>query len=135
MNCKQIDKNLIFYIEGSIKESEKTIIQNHIESCPECAAKLNYLKSSLAQLELIKDSVPKPFMFTRIQGRLSKAPSVNRNRVFVPVAWAAILVVGLLMGSLIGNTIIPFETQSNYEVAYLFNDSGLENVESYLMGD
>ncbi|MDA3927631.1 MAG: zf-HC2 domain-containing protein [Prolixibacteraceae bacterium] len=138
MNCKAIDKNLIFYIDGSLSADKNQMVSHHLKSCTECTAKLDYLTHSLQQFDAVKSTEIKPFLYTRISARMEQ-PKVTRTQwVLAPFAIAAVLVVGLFFGSLVGKiTVAPRVTvaQVDYDVAYLFNDAQIENVEYKLLND
>lgn len=136
MNCKSTEKKLIFFIENSLKPEETVVVAAHLEQCPDCRAKLEYLKEILAQAEIEKIIENKPFLFTRIQGRLANEETHKTKRILRPLAIAAALVMGVFFGILLGQlTMTPKATNSEQEVAYLFQDHQMESMESLLMED
>jgi predicted anti-sigma-YlaC factor YlaD len=136
MNCKSTEKKLIFFIENSLKPEETVVVAAHLEQCPDCRAKLEYLKEILAQAEIEKIIENKPFLFTRIQGRLANEETHKTKRILRPLAIAVALVIGVFSGILLGQyTMTPNTTDQEREVAYLFQDQEIENMESLLLED
>lgn len=133
MNCKQVENKLIFFIEGELSPTEKEETQEHLKTCSACATKVAFMQDSLLHLDVLKEAEPKPFLYTRIQARKSQANVVRLKPVFAPLAYAAFLAVGLFLGTMVGKMSIPKDQSIDYEVAYLFDDAGLESVESYLI--
>ncbi len=37
MNCKEVEKRLAEYVEGSLPASESAAVQEHLQQCPSCA--------------------------------------------------------------------------------------------------
>jgi hypothetical protein len=138
MNCRDVNINLIFYVEGTLPEVDFQKMKMHVDSCAECSAKLTYLTEALVSIDSMKTVEAKPFLFTRIQGRMSARSDIQRKYVFAPLLMVSVLLVGLFIGSVVGRVAINSTTntiQNEYDVAYLFNDAQLENVEVKLLGE
>lgn len=133
MDCKKIENQLIFFLDDELSFTEKKKVKEHIEACPECASQLAYIKESLLHLDDVKIAEPKPFMYTRIQARSIPRRRENLNRVFAPLSLVAVLVVGLFLGAMVSEMTIPKSQVQEYQVAFLFDDAGLELTESYLI--
>lgn len=138
MKCKSIDKKLVLYLEGGLSDAEHQIVSQHIALCADCAAKVNYLRTSFQWLETVKATEVKPFLFTRIQARMESRNQTVRRWTLAPLAVASVLFVGLLIGSVAGRftiqqgtTLVPFD----HSVAYLFNDADLESTELKLLNN
>ena len=77
-----------------------------------------------------------PFLLTRIKARLEQTEKHEPGRILKPLAIAAALVMGVFFGILLGQlTMTPKATNSEQEVAYLFQDHQIESMESLLMED
>lgn len=139
MNCKQIERKLIFYLEDNLPDNIKSEISNHINTCSECKRKLDYIQDSLQILEGEKLSVVKPFLYSRIIERVNDKKSYRLpQRFLIPLAVASILTIGLFIGSLLGN-ITARQSESlvltEFSVETLFNDSELEIAENILLNE
>jgi len=138
MKCKDVEKKLIFLLEGGLLEQEQQLISKHIGHCESCAAKLEYLKESFQIVEAEKSVEVKPFLYTRIQARKESRQKTVRQWVLAPLAVASVLVVGLLIGSVAGRVTINQGSalvQSDHNIAYLFNDAALESTEMRLLNN
>ena len=137
MNCKTIDQKLIFYFEGELSAQENKLIEQHIENCSSCAAKLEYLRETLSILNTEKEAEVKPFLYTRIQGKMTVHPKVTKQWALASIMVTSVLFIGLFFGSMVGKLSIPTEYSSNdnYTVSYLFDDMQMESMEYKLLND
>jgi hypothetical protein len=136
MNCKSTEKKLIFFIENALPPEDAVLVATHLEHCPDCRAKLEFLKEILSQANMEKTVEVNPFLFTRIKARLEQTEKHEPGRILKPLAIAAALVMGVFFGILLGQlTMTPKATNSEQEVAYLFQDHQMESMESLLMED
>jgi len=96
---------------------------------------MEYLRETLSLLDKEKTVQVDPFLFTRIQGRLEYIGK-EKSRILKPLFIAAALIVGLFSGILLGQLTVrpskPFSGQE-YEIAYLFHDNQIENMENLLL--
>lgn len=137
MECRNLENKLLFYIEGALSESEEELVKNHLATCKACENKYAFIKSTFQQIEKEKQIAVNPFLYTRLQGKFEKATIAKRKWVMAPIMISTVLVLGLFVGTLIGQlTTSPKITdESNYEVAYLFNDTQLEGLEFALLNE
>jgi anti-sigma factor RsiW len=135
MKCKSIEKKLVYYLEGGLSDAERQFFSHHIELCTDCAAKAEYLKSSFQWLETEKKTEVKPFLYTRIKARMATDNRKVYQWAFAPLAFASVLVVGLIVGTLVAQvTIQPTTVQSQeLTVAQLFDDTQIETMELSLL--
>ena len=135
MKCKSIEKKLVFYLEGGLSDAERQSVLQHIELCADCAAKAEYLKSSFQWLEPEKTTEVKPFLYTRIKSRMATENRRIYRWAFAPLAFALVLAVGLVVGTLVAQvTFQPVTVQSQeLTVAQLFDDTQIENMELDLL--
>ncbi len=141
MNCNTIEKKLIFYHQGNLGEEESRQISQHLERCKSCNEKLHYLEQTLVMLDSWKNAEVKPFLFSRIQARanaVKQKPQITSDRwALTAPSMAAVLVLGMILGTLLGKFTVTREvdTKSEVQVAYLFNDTGIENLETKLLNE
>ncbi len=136
MDCKSTEKKLIFFIENALNPEDAVVVAAHLEQCPDCRSKMEFLKETLSRVNMEKTVEVNPFLFTRIQARLEQTEKHETRRILKPLAIAAALVMGVFFGILLGQlTMTPKATNSEQEVAYLFQDHQMESMESLLMED
>ncbi len=136
MDCKSTEKKLIFFIENALNPEDAVVVAAHLEQCPDCRSKMEFLKETLSRVNMEKTVEVNPFLFTRIQARLEQTEKHETRRILKPLAIAAALVMGVFFGILLGQlTMTPNATNFEHEVAYLFQDHQMESMESLLMED
>ncbi|HQB23373.1 MAG: zf-HC2 domain-containing protein [Bacteroidales bacterium] len=141
MDCKSTEKKLIFYIENSLPQTEVSVVKDHLNTCPSCSQKLTYLQETLSFIETEKALTPKPFLYTRTTERMQQraAQQIHGSIKWLkPVAVAAALLVGLFFGFWLGQSSVtqPLpDPDIVYEVAYLFHEVPMEQVETLFLED
>ncbi len=144
MNCRNIHKKLIFFLEGELSEPEAQKVAQHLTECSDCAAFAREMEKSLHVI--IKERSPEvnPFFFTRIKARMEKETEIQRspylvliwNRVLQPIVFSLILLSGIYVGIRIGQpTTYQFENPvyANTELIPFLNEMDAEPIESFLM--
>ena len=143
MKCKQIHKNLIFYIDGDLTSKKNKKIEEHLSVCENCSRLYQEMKSSLSVIENKKSIEINPYLYTRIKQRLD---DINKNstksifatqqkRLLQPALITFIIALGVFIGVSIGNTY----TFQNNNIAdtqseqYYINDLQQEHVEYFLL--
>ncbi len=141
MDCKATEKKLIFYIENTLPKAEASVMQDHLSTCSACSQKLAYLQETLSYIEIEKALAPKPFLYTRPIGRMQQQ-AVAENTWGItwlkPLAVAAALLVGLFFGFWMGQSSVtqPLpDPDIVYEVAYVFHEVPMEQVETLFLED
>ena len=132
MNCKKVEQLLIFYIDRELSDKEMAQVSSHIGECASCATKMEFMKSNLAYFDTMQEVKVKPFLYMRIVARMQELVNIPVRRVLVFMSIAATIMLGVLMGNFIVNKTMSFKVHSDYDVAYLFDDSNLEKVECFL---
>ncbi len=118
MNCKEVENNLIFFIEGSLPESRQVDFNKHLNSCDNCKVLYQKIKADLLVIENDKITEPNPFLYSRIIENLkqveSKEPSVlrlNTKGFYVQVAaYAAGIILAIFLGIGLG---ADFDSNNN----------------------
>lgn len=104
MNCQEVNRLLVAYLDNEVTPSERTLIQEHLAGCDTCQqelAALSALQSRVSQFLQVRaaQAAPSPQAWSRLQARLARkarpslswlpawlqrsAPGVGRtNRIF-----------------------------------------------------
>jgi anti-sigma factor RsiW len=137
MNCKEIEHQLIFLIDGELPEKLTRELTDHIQVCKACEAKYHYLKEALSGVNEIKNEKPRAFFYTRLIGRMEGSERKVRQLQWAPLSIASILVIGLLAGTLIGKLTVPELSQapSAYTLSDMFNEVRLESMELIILNN
>lgn len=143
MNCKKLHKNLIFYLDGDLPETEMIKMRTHLANCPDCAAFADKMMKTLGVLQSEKSPEVNPFFYTRLKAKMeSQNEDVKKvanpiwTRVLQPALFSLLLLVGVYSGIKIGqNTEDQFYATNSQEeqvVPYL-NEMEAEPIETFLM--
>ena len=144
MNCKEVNKNLIFYIEKELQAERELELQEHLKDCHDCNVLFLNLKETMAIVTKEKAAKPNTFLFTRIQEEISNLEKPRKvflwKRNFIkllqPVTLSFFLLVGVIFGISMGNSIqyqTPEQSMVYQTDEFYLNDLQQETIESFLL--
>lgn len=136
MDCKKTEHKIGAYINGTLEKNEHMQVEGHIRQCTDCIKLYNFMKETMGVIDFEKNIAPKPFLYTRIQARQAAyRPTPNNWRTASAFA-TLVLVIGIVIGTAIGRATIPVNNQeTQYTVAYLFDDTNIESLEKTLLNN
>lgn len=105
MKCRQT-YNFIEYIDGSMPKETQSELENHLQSCAQCAEYLSIMKSSLSVIEQQKNIEINPFLYTRIRAKQAQQEvqhDFRVKRILQPAFVFTIVVFAVMAGYFIGN--------------------------------
>jgi predicted anti-sigma-YlaC factor YlaD len=110
MKCSTIQRKLSAYMDAEVSEQERTIISEHLASCPECQRILQVLTKMREELNLVPGIQSPPYFYTRLKQRMideSRSISVlEKIRRFVLPGFATVLTLAsLLLGNFMARAI------------------------------
>ncbi len=117
MKCETIQNNLIFYIDKELDNQVMLDIETHLKNCDECLAiykKLNNVYGYKTEKLDVQE-----FYFSDLKKRMDKEKNhmflESKNNVFLvkKLLVAAVLVIGLFIGVLMGNYYNNVEISQN----------------------
>lgn len=138
MNCQSCQKESDAYLRGELPGGTRIQIDEHLESCRECAESFRLMSLAALVINEEKEIKSNPFLVTRIMAGIGELDSQPNGTVRTPVylqllrsaiittSMAAAIFVGVMVGS-----IYHPETPENripLELASL-NDAALESVD------
>lgn len=144
MNCKNLHKKLIFFLEGDLSKYESEQVQLHLSDCEDCRLFLNEMKKTLGIIEIEKSPDVNPFFYTRLKARLenqeSTQPYYSRqpvySKVLQPAVFTLLLLVGIYSGFKVGQSKsaqLANDTFSEVEMIPYLNEMNTEPIEAFLM--
>ena len=136
MDCKDIQNNIIFYLEGDLSKTRQKSLESHIDNCKKCREYLQFIKSTLGILEEEKQKQANPFLATRVMNTIEQesAPAKTQNTVFVWLQHAVaviILIIGIFWGVTTGINMeqkVNQEQIAGFSTEYYINDIKQENI-------
>ena len=95
MECREIHKDLIFYIEGTLSKERMATVEEHLNVCHSCSEFAGMLRRSLDIIEQEKkipaDSEFADVIISGIQGK-KKAISISAMNILRYAAAAAVII-------------------------------------------
>lgn len=115
MDCKKINKKIIFYIDNELNQSEKDKVQKHIETCKKCKETYNLLLASMNIISVEKNKKVNPFIATPILEKINllKQPKQVYKKVLQPVLASLAILLGVFFGHNISIYLNENETTTN----------------------
>jgi anti-sigma factor RsiW len=112
MNCKEVNKNLISFLEGELNDAEQNSLQEHLNACSDCKKNLIQLEKIYSTIEIEKmEFNANPFMAQKIWDNMQSsestfnAPVIPMRRSTIITIAAAGIAFGVAIGSLLNSTI------------------------------
>jgi anti-sigma factor RsiW len=127
MNCKNVKKNLLFFLENELSEERRFEMENHLKTCPACSRLLEEFSLIWEGVQHGEKIQPSPYFWTRLKQRIVEHEG-GRKPVFSwlegLVRWArpavaiAVLLICIFAGYSLGN----FPQSANGQTAYQVNE-------------
>ncbi len=145
MKCKDVHKNLIFYIDRELSSAKNKEIEEHLSGCEKCSKLYNEIKSTMSVVENEKNIETNPFLYTRIKQKLDDIDknttkpifAIQKRRLLQPALVTFIIAIGVFIGVSIGNS-FPVKNNNiadNQSEQYYINDLQQEPVEYFLLNN
>src|SRR4030042_4754024 len=91
MECEDIRKQLEAFLDGEVKEAERTAIQGHLATCSECARAFRQSKRLASVLQSWKAAEPPTDLYDRLKSGLESRESWWRKALTPAFALKAAL--------------------------------------------
>jgi predicted anti-sigma-YlaC factor YlaD len=113
MNCSEIQRNLIKYLDGDLQEDMKIRMEEHLDQCTACLNYYTVLKNTWNNLG--KDRIPhQPFFYEKLRYEMERReakPSFTtyniRKWILQPAMYFVILGFGIYLGIQLGRGFEP----------------------------
>ena len=125
-NCKNFGLLLSRYADAEVTDRERTAVDCHVGQCPACRQRLEGYRSVDQLLVMPALIAAEPYLWTRIRQQ-SVMPQVALRRVrpasvlarlrpvLIPIAGAALVVIGLVIGSQLSKTVTLASRQATVQ--------------------
>jgi predicted anti-sigma-YlaC factor YlaD len=142
MNCKKINRDLIFFAEGSITGSRNEEINRHLSECKICRDFVRELTYNLEIIEKEKKAEANPFLYSKIYNKIisNEQPAnvlvTSAVKVLRPVFITLLILSGIFSGFKLGSYLSDKYSYSDSElqtITYYLNDLQHESVETILL--
>jgi len=127
MKCKRIRRKLVAYLDGELREKQELSIKEHLTKCRQCKKEADLLSKSFCLLKGQEHLKPSEDFLANLWERIYSLeerqllPQAIFGRLVhaaLPAAVAAVLIIGILVGSSV-EKIIPSQTVKLKEERYL----------------
>ena len=143
MNCNDLHKKLIFFLEAELPKEEMKEIQLHLNNCKDCSLFLEDMRKTLGIIETDKIQKVDPFFYTRLKARMENETEPQTDfarqpvlvRILQPALFTILLLAGIYGGYKIGGTTATYKSaalETQDMIPYL-NEMKSEAIESFLM--
>jgi predicted anti-sigma-YlaC factor YlaD len=136
MNCKLIEKKIIFYLENELDAKQSSMVEAHLNECLACKYLYTQIEASLNIIKSDKLTETNPFFSTRVIEKVKNQTKTNpildwipkKQLVFQFSVYILLIFFALMAGSYLGSGInatdqIVTETNSDTTDYQLFADS------------
>jgi anti-sigma factor RsiW len=121
MNCKEVNNNMLSFLEGNLNQEKESKMKMHLSGCSTCEKNLAKVKSIYQIIDEDKDSVePNPFLATKVWEKVQsqktsiEVPIIPLKRATIIYIAAAGIAFGIVIGSLL-NTTLPHSENGGQE--------------------
>jgi anti-sigma factor RsiW len=140
MECRNIRKNLIFYLDRELSEEQMNAIGKHLDECPRCSAFLRQLRNDLRLIDEERKPAVSPWFFTRLSARLDERPIPEEQtvwtRVLQPAFFTLLLMAAIYGGFRVGyHASTPVDKPEQVNVMPGMDDLGDEPIETFLLDE
>ncbi len=137
MNCKEVEYNLIHYLDESLSMEKRNQVQAHISSCPACQKSLHVLQETYLLIEEEKKEDVSPFFVEVLERKLGQQVTMSQHFLFIPwvrrMLVAASIFLIIISGLLAG---ITFESNLHDEMNLFVSQEIVQvPIESYLLNE
>ncbi len=137
MDCNLINLKLFAYAENILSIDEKSMVEEHLNFCPNCMKIANILTDSIKIIDRQKSVEANPFIYTRIAQKLKSSETENYySRILKPVLVSIIILISLYGGIRIGNIYMDSNSTNQYSINAVnncWNDINQESMEVSLL--
>ena len=112
MNCKEVNKNLLSFLDGDLKPEKQSRIEQHLANCERCSLALQNIKNIYSEINDEVDSLKtNPFLAQKVWNKVqanqssSNVPVIPLKRSSIITIAAAGIALGIAIGSLLNSTV------------------------------
>jgi len=139
MNCSEVHKDLIFYLEGSLDDDKRNALEAHLKTCDRCSGFADMMRGSLIIIEQERNIAEDRGFADRVLASIhsgKKAVSIPLFSIFRYAAVAAVIIFGVFTGMNIAKIASgpgEYRTGELSDEEYYINDMYQEPIESFFL--
>jgi hypothetical protein len=138
--CRDIRKKLSAFQDGEVNQMQKESIEIHLQSCRECKKQFAAMVHTYQSIDRLQQIEPDPVFTQQVMARVNNTSLLDHflnnflRSLPVPASMTAMVIIGLLSGTLLGNLVIQNQLNSR-ELSSSANYPGQENIVTSLSLD
>src|SRR5580693_61074 len=74
MSCRRMEKRILAYVDGRLKESERLEVEKHLSACGACRLRVNEFRAVTSLLEEVPQIEPSSAFDVRVRARVAAEP-------------------------------------------------------------
>lgn len=128
MRCKEVKRRLYAYLDNELNESQRAKIQQHLRQCSNCAREAQLLTRTSRALKIWRDVEPSDNFSATFWRKVAAQettqplhPGFLTRLIHIPlaVAIAAVLIIGILLGGIVGSYLLPQNGAAQVKQEYI----------------
>jgi len=110
--CRDIKKKLSAFQDGEVNQIQKESIEIHLQSCRECKKQFAAMMHTYQSIDKLPQIEADPIFAQQVMARIDNTSLLDHflnnflRQLPVPAAMTAMVIIGLLSGTLLGNLVI-----------------------------
>ena len=139
MECSKVHNDLIFFIEGTLREKRKAEIREHLDSCRDCSDFADMLRASLEVIEEEKLISEDSGFNEKVMARVNLGTGKKKSAAFTVIRYiaaAAVIIFGVFTGMNIARLASGYHDEGTTGISeeeYYLNDMYQEPIESFFL--
>jgi anti-sigma factor RsiW len=74
MSCKRMENKIMAYVDGRLKEGERSEMEKHLAACGTCQLRVNEFRAVTSLLDEVPQIEPSPAFDVRVRARVAAEP-------------------------------------------------------------
>jgi len=138
MKHKEIQKQLISLLDGSLSEELKNQVELHLKECAECRYLHEELSKDLYMMDKDRVVDSDPYFYTRLKAKMEQSEAKNiswKKRVLQPAFLSLMIMAAVVFGIQLAKEVTSLPQTPQNEVAVMLPFDGLseEPIEQFLL--
>lgn len=79
MSCERMEKRMLPYVDGRLKESDRAEVEKHLADCPGCRVRVNAFRAVGSLLDELPQIEPSGAFDARVHARVAAEPKKSRG--------------------------------------------------------
>lgn len=82
MECDKIQEQLSAYLDNALSTAEKSVVVDHLSSCPKCRKALTDMKMTVSSVKGLDEIIPPPWLTQKIMNRVKAERKLTKKNLW-----------------------------------------------------